>query len=64
METASLKLKFDIIIIRSESLSSVRDHNQKINVGIFDLKLTQESRNIIKVQRRRTRTSLLLASKV
>lgn len=51
METASLKLKFDVIIIRSESLSSVGDHNQKTNVGIFDLKLTQESRNIIKVQR-------------
>lgn len=60
-----IKSKFDIIIIRSVcvSLSSVGDHNQKINLVIFNLKLTQESRNIIKVHWR-TRTSSLLASKV
>lgn len=60
-----IKSKFDIIIIRSEgvSLSSVGNHNQQINFAIFNLKLTQESRNIIKVHWR-TRTSLLLASKV
>lgn len=45
------------------SLSSVGDHNQKINLVIFNLKLTQENRNIIKVHWR-TRTSSLLASKV